>query len=134
MLGRHALQLQADPSNAERQFLRINVRQRPAVRREHTFYATDASVVSFSDIHPSEAADMQLNREQLDIRNRAIGMTGTFLVLLVCEDPRGGTVAPFGFRVDDLPPYDEGWKDLLIKLLNEGIIILYAHPTGPREF
>ena len=118
----HALQLQLDPSNAERKFLRIDLRRREAKRREYTFYATKAAVLSYSDINPIQALDMQMSRMQMDTHNKSVGMMGTYLVMLMCEDPPAGNLAPFTFRREDLLPYDDRWEAMIMRIINEGVV------------
>ncbi len=136
VLGIHALELKKDPSNAVRKFLKISVRPREAARREHTFYVTDVAVVWYSAIDPLKAEDMQINRRQMDFMNIRTGMAGTFFVVLEISstvhpsilrddsDPPVQNIAPFGFPCsDELPAYEADWKDTLMKLLNEGIVL-----------
>ena len=48
----HPLCFYEDVSNAERSCLMILVHSRDAARREHSFYATDVSVVPYTDMPP----------------------------------------------------------------------------------
>ncbi len=118
-----ALQLHDDASNVERGCLMIVVHSRTAARREHSFYATDADVVRYADMHPSQAADLEVQRRQTDILNKEQGHAGTFFVLLQCADPLACNIAPFGLPMPaELPRREPRWKEQLITILNEGII------------
>ncbi|KAE9387974.1 hypothetical protein BT96DRAFT_1004630 [Gymnopus androsaceus JB14] len=129
-----AFGLRSDPTRCLRDVLviflsdRRNIDSSVIVRREMSFYATDAQILPVEQLG-QQASEVKAQVQRVNQEMRQMGHVGAVFVLLLCGERQITNVSPVGFgeeiMTDEL--FNErcriDWKTDLFKHMNEGIVL-----------
>lgn len=130
--GMAALDLFTDPARCLRFVFVIDLYPRPESRRAETaFYVFDAYVAPFTIFDEGEAEMCKLLQDANEgAKRKGWALIGCFFVLLRAfnEARNLSNVAPVSFSKDHLAQArlqlgGEAWKDVLMRMFNEGIVV-----------